>query len=88
MESNKSYPLKFFSLRVAAVCLFLLTTLYGMTELGLFLLSGNNTENNEQREASASQIFIKGDTSRGVFVLEDTATGMVWIGIPGVNRIK
>lgn len=39
-------------------------------------------------EAHGQKIVINGDTTRSVYVLEDSTTGMVWIGIPGVNRIR
>jgi hypothetical protein len=34
-----------------------------------------------------SNDFIKGDTSKRLYVVEDTTSGVVWIGIPGINQI-
>jgi hypothetical protein len=36
---------------------------------------------------TASTIKIEGSRSN-IYVLEDTLTGMVWIGIPGVNKLS
>lgn len=35
-----------------------------------------------------SSVIINGDTTKRVYFLNDTSTGMVWIGIPGVNQTK
>lgn len=37
---------------------------------------------------STSMDSVKGDTSLGVYVIEDTLRGIVWIGVPGVNQAK
>jgi hypothetical protein len=41
----------------------------------------------EQVRNTASTIKIEGSRSN-IYVLEDTLTGMVWIGIPGVNKLS
>jgi hypothetical protein len=28
-----------------------------------------------------------GDTTKRLYVIEDTTSGMVWIGVPGINQI-
>ncbi len=42
-------------------------------------------ENNKQD--TVSTIEIEGSKS-SLYVLEDTSTGMIWIGIPGINRVN
>lgn len=35
-----------------------------------------------------SSVSVRGDTLQRIYVVQDSSTGMVWVGIPGVNQIK
>lgn len=35
-----------------------------------------------------SSVIIDGDTTKRLYFIKDTSTGMVWIGIPGINQTK
>ncbi len=52
-----------------------------------FYLEYSKNKELEQVRNTASTIKIEGSRSN-IYVLEDTLTGMVWIGIPGVNKLS
>ncbi len=36
----------------------------------------------------ATTMVINGDTTRRIYLLQDSTNGMVWVGLPGVNVLK
>lgn len=35
-----------------------------------------------------SQLVINGDTAKKIYILQDSLSGIVWVGIPGKNGLK
>jgi len=56
--------------------------------LGLWLYDGNQPKKINNPKQEVDSLAINGDTTRNLYIVEDTSTGMVWIGVPGINRIK
>lgn len=56
--------------------------------LGLWIYDGNQPKKVNNTKQEVDSLAINGDTTRNLYILEDTSTGMVWIGVPGINRIK
>jgi len=55
----------------------------------LFMEESNTTEHriHVSTEHSTTMV-INGDTTRRIYLLQDSTNGMVWIGLPGINAIK
>lgn len=56
--------------------------------LGFWLYTNNEQKKIIDINQDVDSVIVNGDTTKKLYVLEDTLTGMVWIGIPGVNRLK
>lgn len=53
------------------------------------LMFSNPTRNSTFIESKdESSVIIDGDTTKRVYFINDTSTGMVWVGIPGINQTK
>lgn len=55
---------------------------------GHWFYSNNEPERVTNISQDVDSVTINGDTTSNLYILEDTSTGMVWIGIPGINRIN
>lgn len=47
----------------------------------------NKSNDPDANQDIISTVEIEGSKSN-LYIVEDTATGMVWIGIPGINKTK
>jgi hypothetical protein len=55
----------------------------------LFTEEPNQTEHRISVSTEyATTMVINGDTTRRIYLLQDSTSGMVWVGLPGVNVIK
>jgi hypothetical protein len=61
--------------------------LIGAGIASLTFISGENSIVRAQSQTHA-EFVISGDTTKRIYVLEDSITGMTWIGVPGKNVIK
>jgi hypothetical protein len=55
----------------------------------LFTEEPNQTEHRIRVSTEyATTMVINGDTTRRIYLLQDSTNGMVWVGLPGVNVLK
>ena len=63
----------------------------GLCINGYVLMTEESNQTEHKMRVStehATTILIKGDTTRRIYLLQDSTNGMVWVGLPGVNAIK
>lgn len=82
-------PIHFLSIKtmiVSAICV-----LGVVTMLGTLLFNDPINKRSQSIEiftGYGNEIIINGDTTKRIYVLQDSLSGIVWVGIPGKNVLK
>lgn len=86
MDGNPVHFLPAKGMIITAICVL------GVVAMLTSLLFNGSSERSPQKiEISTgyeTQIIINGDTTKRIYVLEDSFSGIVWVGIPGKNVLK
>jgi len=86
MDGNPTHFLPTKGMIIMAICI--LGVVAMLTSL---LLNGAPERGTQRIEISTgyeTQIIINGDTTKKIYVLQDSLSGIVWVGIPGKNGLK
>lgn len=60
----------------------------GLVMIGYVFGSDQKEKPVNVRIEPTSKMVLNGDTTRTIYVLQDSTSGIVWIGIPGVGMSK